>query len=249
MPVGLIRRSSVSITSPTESLKSPAFSEEQLFDVRSEANSEEDVHASAELSTQVYHKHTKEVRLVSPGIGALVSGAKFVGKQKNGNMMYDVKVELKHVNLAESTVSGYLNITGLTASCQDLTTFFDAEIIGEKYSFLTRKWDADSHVDSEHWSKFPAFDATMRERFNSDEFHYDFNNKECVFMRWKEHFLVPDHKIKTIAGASFAGFYYICLNTVTGVANGFYYHENSEWFQALDLTRVHDRTSQSFELR
>ena len=28
------------------------------------------------------------------------------------------------------------------------------------------------------------------------------------FMRWKEHFLVPDHRIVSIPGASFAGFYY-----------------------------------------
>ena len=27
----------------------------------------------------------------------------------------------------------------------------------------------------------------------------------CVFMRWKEKFLVPDHRVKDINGASFAG--------------------------------------------
>jgi len=32
-----------------------------------------------------------------------------------------------------------------------------------------------------------------------------------VFMRWKEKFLVPDHRVKDINGASFAGFYYICV--------------------------------------
>ena len=30
-------------------------------------------------------------------------------------------------------------------------------------------------------------------------------------MRWKERFLVPDHKVKDINGASFAGFYYVCV--------------------------------------
>jgi Vacuolar import and degradation protein len=30
-------------------------------------------------------------------------------------------------------------------------------------------------------------------------------------MRWKERFLVPDHRLKTINGASYAGFYYICV--------------------------------------
>lgn len=30
-------------------------------------------------------------------------------------------------------------------------------------------------------------------------------------MRWKERFLVPDHRIRSINGASYAGFYYVCL--------------------------------------
>ena len=31
-------------------------------------------------------------------------------------------------------------------------------------------------------------------------------------MRWKERFLVPDHHVSHITGASFAGFYYIYLS-------------------------------------
>ena len=30
-------------------------------------------------------------------------------------------------------------------------------------------------------------------------------------MRWKERFLVPDHRVRDINGASFAGFYYVCV--------------------------------------
>jgi len=248
MPVTLpLRRSSVSLTSPVESLKSPGLFEVESVD--SFGNEEDDVRNSAELSTQVYQKHSKEVRLLPTSIGALQSGASFRGKQMNGSSSYNVKVDIKHVNLAESSICGYLNITGLTETCNDLTTYFDGEIIGEKHSFLTRKWDADEYVDREHWSKFPAFDERMQNEFNHDGFSYDFNAKECIFMRWKEHFLVPDHKIKNILGASFAGFYYICFNTVTGSVTGFYYHENSEWFQAIELEKVQERSSQSFELR
>jgi hypothetical protein len=32
-----------------------------------------------------------------------------------------------------------------------------------------------------------------------------------LFMRWKEQFLVPDHRVRSINGASYAGFYYICV--------------------------------------
>lgn len=29
--------------------------------------------------------------------------------------------------------------------------YLQGEIIGDKYSFLTNKWDADERVDDEHW--------------------------------------------------------------------------------------------------
>jgi hypothetical protein len=46
---------------------------------------------------------------------------------------------------------GYLHIKGLTEQFPELTTFFDAEIIGPDYSFLTNKWDANEATDEEHW--------------------------------------------------------------------------------------------------
>jgi hypothetical protein len=56
----------------------------------------------------------------------------------------------------------------------------------------------------------------------------DLRDGDVVFMRWKEHFLVPDHRVEGITGASFAGFYYICYNKRTGDINGYYYHQSSE---------------------
>lgn len=47
-------------------------------------------------------------------------------------------------------------------------------------------------------------------------------------MRWKEYFLVPDHRVRTISGASFEGFYYICFNQVEGTVTGIYFHAKSE---------------------
>jgi glucose-induced degradation protein 4 len=49
-----------------------------------------------------------------------------------------------------------------------------------------------------------------------------------IFMRWKEWFLVPDHRVKSIQGASFEGFYYICFNQAEGNINGIYFHARSE---------------------
>jgi hypothetical protein len=39
----------------------------------------------------------------------------------------------------------------LTEEYPELTTFFDAEIIGNAYSFVTKKWDASPKTDKEHW--------------------------------------------------------------------------------------------------
>ena len=55
------------------------------------------------------------------------------------------------MDLAESFLCGYLRINGLTEEYPELTTYFEAEIIGPKHSFLTRKWDADELTDEEHW--------------------------------------------------------------------------------------------------
>ena len=150
-----------------------------------------------------------------------------------------------------------------------MVTFFDGEIITDKHPFLTRKWDADEDVDKKHWvkekdfsnvwiafrnwlcfqSKFLAF-YQYAKNFNSDCFNYEELKKtDYVFMRWKEHFLVPDHTIKDINGASFAGFYYICFQKSTSSIEGYYYHRNSEWFQSLNLTHVPDHSVQIYEFR
>lgn len=54
-------------------------------------------------------------------------------------------------------------------------------------------------------------------------------------MRWKEQFLVPDHRVTTIRGASFEGFYYICFNQVKGEVSGIYFHSKSERYASLFL--------------
>lgn len=50
-----------------------------------------------------------------------------------------------------------------------------------------------------------------------------------LLLVFQEQFLVPDHTIKDISGASFAGFYYICFQKSTATIEGYYYHRSSEW--------------------
>ncbi|CAO3570981.1 unnamed protein product [Mortierella alpina] len=190
------------------------------------------------------------VRLLPGRTAHLAAGSRFQGKQKSGSSSYDVMVDIKHVNLNESSLCGYLHIKGLTEEYPELTTFFDAEIIGNAHSFVTRKWDADVKVDKEHWTLFKPFEP-MCDIFTQESFKYDFQDKDVIFMRWKEHFLVPDHRVEGITGASFAGFYYICYFKSTGEIDGYYYHRSSEKFQKLMLRHVQDRPTShgSYEFR
>ena len=113
---------------------------------------------------------------------------------------------LQHVDYENSTICGYLKIQGLTdVGCllwimkiivvrisslyqqeyPTLTTFFEGEIISERYPFLTRKWDASEEVDRKHWGKFPTFEPYLK-TFNADDFSYDkLKQSDEVFMRWK----------------------------------------------------------------
>nr|XP_032618556.1 glucose-induced degradation protein 4 homolog [Chelonoidis abingdonii] len=151
--------------------------------------------------------------------------------------------------MENSYLCGYLKIKGLTEEYPTLTTFFEGEIISKKHPFLTRKWDADEDVDRKHWGKFQAF-YQYAKTFNSDDFDYeDLKNGDYVFMRWKEQFLVPDHTIKDISGASFAGFYYISFQKSAASIEGYYYHRSSEWYQSLNLTHVPEHSAPIYEFR
>ncbi|KAI8874661.1 hypothetical protein K501DRAFT_156692, partial [Backusella circina FSU 941] len=82
---------------------------------------------------------------------SLYAGSYFTGIQRCGATQYEVSVEIKNVDLQQSVINGYLNIKGLTVECPEITTFFEGEIIGDKYSFLTRKWQAEQYIDAAHW--------------------------------------------------------------------------------------------------
>ncbi|KAL7377549.1 hypothetical protein ABVT39_001196 [Epinephelus coioides] len=171
------------------------------------------------------------INTYQPGVATslLYSGSQFRGYQKSKGNSYDVEVVMQEY--------------------PTLTTFFAGEIISRKRPFLTRKWDADEDVDRKHWGKFQPF-YKFAKSFNSDDFDYEaLENSDYVFMRWKEQFLVPDHTIKDISGASFAGFYYICFQKSTATIEGYYYHRSSEWYQSLNLNHVREHSMPIYEFR
>jgi len=190
----------------------------------------------------------------TPFCSTLRPGTKFEGFQASGDgaRRHVVKVSIKEVNLADSFVSGDLLIRGLTKEYPELITFFDAEIIGQRYSFVTDKWGAQKQGDADHWRKFAPF-CEFEAKFPDcidPSFHFNHLESDYIFMRWKEHFLVPDHKINSIKGASFAGFYYICFRRSEGSIEGLYFGSTStEPFQKLSLNLVRDNKFATFQYR
>ncbi|CAL3964153.1 hypothetical protein PZA11_001581 [Diplocarpon coronariae] len=173
----------------------------------------------------------------------LRAGSKFHGTQQSERQAYNVQVEIKHVDMRESFLCGYLRIQGLTEDHPTLTTYFEGEIIGSKYTFLTQHqdWGSTDKVDLQHWAKFSAFKPFTKQARKGQFNIPQLAQRENIFMRWKEHFLVPDHRVRTITGASFEGFYYICFNQIQGTVTGIYFHAKSEKFQQLELKHVEDR--------
>lgn len=171
-------------------------------------------------------------------------GSKFTGTQQSDRQIYNVDVEILNVSIPESSVSGYLRICGLTDTHPTLTTYFEGEIIGTKHTFQTRhsSWGATDKTDMQHWARFPAWRPLAKEaRRPGFSFGKGWWNREHIFMRWKEHFLVPDHRVRTIQGASFEGFYYICYNQIEKRISGIYFHAKSEKYQQLELQHVPDK--------
>ena len=119
-----------------------------------------------------------------------------IGKKRTFKIDFDSLLLFR----THSNLCGRLRIRGLTEKNPEIETFFTGEIIGKKYSFLTRKWDVDFGKDKSHWSKFEEFKC-FKETFNNDDFdHSKVEESPALFMRWKEQFCLPDHRVKDIEG-------------------------------------------------
>lgn len=189
----------------------------------------------------------------------------FTGYQISGYKKYQVVVTLKTVDLPKDGISslsphltGFLTIKGLTNQHPEISTYFESFAVTHKdLGFLSSTWSKDTTMDSykaddqtdlEHWLNFPSFKQlflnadsgkaktpTINDLLDGQESFDNYLEGRYIFMRWKEKFLVPDALIDGVEGASYDGFYYIVHDQVTGTIQGFYYHQDAEKFQQLEL--------------
>lgn len=234
-------------TGPSPMSSPTSATESKPFQLRNGTTDLDEVYSPLSL----LHEFSSVRLLPSTTCSFLRSGARFEGQQTSDKQKYEVSVELKHVDMKESFLCGYLRIKGLTDDYPELTTYFEGEMIGPKYSFQTRRreWGSSGENDYRHWTKFPAYRPIAKLAKRPDYVYKNFAEREYIFMRWKEYFLVPDHNVRQINGASFEGFYYICFHQLTGSVSGIYFHSKSERFQKLELAYVPERTFGAFEFR
>lgn len=195
------------------------------------------------LSTPVHRRCTSSF---------LRPGSKFFGSQNCSQHTYEVNVEIKDVDMERAFVCGYLRIEGLTEDHPTLITYFEGEMISEHYSFVTKRedWGTDEHTDMCHWHRFRSWRTMLPEVQNPNYVHKNYEQHDDIYMRWKECFLVPDHKVQNIHNASYDGFYYIRFNQLNGSITGYYFHRRSERYQQLELTHIPDAgVSPYFEFR
>ena len=91
-----------------------------------------------------------------------------------------------------------------------MTTYFDAQIIGTQLGFVTQDdWRANRLGDLAHWSLFSAFHEVKKDLVEPNLLLPDNTSSPALFMRWKERYVVPEDGPQDLAGASFAGKYFI----------------------------------------
>lgn len=193
----------------------------------------------------------------------LHSRSSFTGYQISGYKRYKVTVTLHSVQMPihdnnTSTgphICGSLTIKGLTNLNPMISTFFEGYAVtssnldtdDSQFGLLSSSWSnnnenlksftATDAIDMEHWLHFPSFKQQSLNK-NTQSVLEPYHEQRYIYMRWKERFTLPDPDEDSIEGASFDGFYYIVHDQMLGTIQGFYYQEQAEKFQQLELNPV-----------
>jgi len=120
------------------------------------------------------------------GRGPLHSGSTWEGVQRSGRSSFRVKVSIDQVDYHKGTCCGLLTISGLTPQLDNLTTFFEGEIVtGDRFGFKTLRYGASPEDDLKHWNRFHQF-RNHKPKLEGEKWNYSSDNQPAIFMRWKE---------------------------------------------------------------
>ncbi|KAI5986998.1 vacuolar import and degradation protein-domain-containing protein [Pisolithus marmoratus] len=157
----------------------------------------------------------------------LYPGAIFTGTQKSGWSSYNVTITITDIDLLTSFLCGYFCICQLTPDWPELTTYFDAEIIGSRHGFLTQEWGASDQDDM----RFLVCDHKVNGISGVDfaGFYYvcmEFNLQSS--MSTTLHPTVVPEGNSNVQSASHGSSSGPCFPLPAATLSGFYYHEKLE---------------------
>ncbi|KAJ2386019.1 hypothetical protein GGI05_004514 [Coemansia sp. RSA 2603] len=163
---------------------------------------------------------------------------------------WDVHVVIQSVDMQRGRVSGLMKAINVPRMFKTVVTHWDGEIIDfVNYTPLTDKWNAKSKNDTEHWSHF----APVKQQPQTFLHRWPDSMRgkrmpqilqDYIFMRWKENAFVNVQPNET--GLTIEGFYYICMNRVTGAIEGAYFDPSTQPNQRLALAVENNGKSLTF---
>lgn len=167
----------------------------------------------------------------------LKRGTKYTGRQTTivGSFKIDMKVNV--FSLSQGYICGTLTIHNLTSEYKLLITHFEGVLMSAKN--ISKAAD-----EFKQWSKF----SKWKKDFENQLLFNDSLNSECLYFKIKEEFLLPNHKLTRLHGASIDGHYYCCYFKKSDSFGGFYQASGSfkHSAQRILLVRTNEGISQSF---
>lgn len=145
-----------------------------------------------------------------------------------------VNVVVQGADLDAGTICGSMEALDVPRADSPVLTFWRGQIVDNRnHFFRTARWRAEFPNDMDHWGKFRAFDADLAGAVKADRGDdIDLSQRRHVFMRWKEIFFVSPGED---CGLTIAGFYYCCMDRLTGSIAGYYFDPNNQPWQKLLL--------------
>eukprot|EP00871_Galdieria_phlegrea_P001956 jgi/Galph1/2761/GphlegSOOS_G1405.1 len=169
----------------------------------------------------------------------LEAGQAFKGVQNSWKLIKDqdfwtVKVYIQDFEPSRGYLCGCMEALDVPRIDNPVITFWEGQIVDNvNYGFRTGQWEATEDDDFRHWSRFLPF-RSLEKLFERDRAkHVALHQLDYVFMRWKEQYFV---NVPNDCGLTIAGFYYLCMNRITGKIEGYYFDPDSAPFQKLQLS-------------
>ncbi|KAJ2721544.1 hypothetical protein GGI07_003897 [Coemansia sp. Benny D115] len=163
---------------------------------------------------------------------------------------WDVHVVIQTVDMPHGRISGLMKAINVPRMPKTVVTHWEGEVVDFKnFTPQTAKWRARCREDADHWMMFAPVKQSPHEFLNRwpEELlgkRMPEMLKDYIFMRWKENEFVNVQPGET--RLTIEGFYYICMNRVTGAIEGVYFDPQTQPNQRLTLKVKNDGKSLAF---